>query len=183
MFRASFVGGRKCATPQLPAPFPPHPVKAIYACNATNLIYYLAHSLYLLMVFSMQNTEGTHFNFTLTVCVYESTRQERVQGWAETSQSQPKQTTVPWHGERGCACVRACPLNRVCVCIQLRSVLSSRNNLPLRIFNPQVTALLHLALYLTLTHLIYIFYTLVHTRARLSGLGVSWCTAGQNSLA
>lgn len=79
--------------------------------------------------------------------------------------------------------VRACLLNRVCVCIQLRSVLSSRNNLPLRIFNPQVTALLHLALYLTLTHLIYIFYTLIHARAGLSGLGVSWCIASQNSLA
>lgn len=181
------MGGRKCATPQLPAPFPPHPVKAIYAYNATNLIYYLAHPLYLLMVFSMQHafarTPKAHIFISLWLCAYESTRQERVQGWAETTQSQPKQTTVPWHGEWGCACVRACLLNRVCVCIQLRSVLSSRNNLPLRIFNPQVTALHHLALYLTLTHLIYIFYTLIHTRAGLSGLGVSWCIASQNSLA
>lgn len=85
------------------------------------------------------------------------------------AQRQPKQTAVHWHGEQGSVCV----FNSVRVCVQPLSC--SKNNPLLRIFNPQVTALsslLFLALYRTLTHLMCILYTQLHTHTHICRGGV-----------
>lgn len=102
-----------------------------------------------------------HCKTTLCVSVIECKGQSTCRGGLRrlvsiAAQSQPKQTTVHWHGEQGNACV--CVYLTVCM-----SAFSShpfcpacsKNNPLLSIFNPQVTTLssLCVALYHTLTHL------------------------------
>lgn len=120
----------------------------------------------------------------------ECKRRSTCKGWAEGKTclyccSEPTQTNrspLAWRA-RECVCV----FNSVRVCVQPLSC--SKNNPLLRIFNPQVTALsslLFLALYRTLTHLMCILYTQLHTHTYMQGWcgrggGVSWCKASQNS--
>lgn len=141
-----------------------------------------------LPILIVRSLESLKFYPALYLCV--SVGQSTCKGCAEGKTclhccSEPTQTNRSPLAWRARECVRV--FNSVRVCVQPLSC--SKNNPLLRIFNPQVTALsslLFLALYRTLTHLMCILYTQLHTHTYagvVSGWvgGFSWCKASQNS--